>query len=130
VRATQHRIILAIIDIGVINISLYLSFALRFDNKIPQEYYTLFKETHVIVTVIALCSFIFFNLYNRIWKYASVNELIAIVLATSFNSLTALGYTFMIGKTYPRSIYILFWLLPPEHIYTLLAVAYHICRRK
>ena len=110
-RATQHRIILAIIDIGVINISLYLSFALRFDNKIPQEYYTLFKETHVIVTVIALCSFIFFNLYNRIWKYASVNELIAIVLATSFNSLTALGYTFMIGKTYPRSIYILFWLL-------------------
>ena len=58
-RATQHRIILAIIDIGVINISLYLSFALRFDNKIPQEYYTLFKETHVIVTVIALCSFIF-----------------------------------------------------------------------
>ena len=110
-RATQHRIILAIIDIGVINISLYLSFALRFDNKIPQEYYTLFKETHVIVTVIALCSFIFFNLYNRIWKYASVNELIAIVLATSFNSLTAFGYTFMIGKTYPRSIYILFWLL-------------------
>ena len=110
-RATQHRIILAIIDIGVINISLYLSFALRFDNKIPQEYYTLFKETHVIVTVIALCSFIFFNLYNRIWKYASVNELIAIVLATSFSSLTALGYTFMIGKTYPRSIYILFWLL-------------------
>ncbi len=110
-RATQHRIILAIIDIGVINISLYLSFALRFDNKIPQEYYTMFKETHVIVTVIALCSFIFFNLYNRIWKYASVNELIAIVLATSFNSLTAFGYTFMIGKTYPRSIYILFWLL-------------------
>ena len=110
-RATQHRIILAIIDIGVINISLYLSFALRFDNKIPQEYYTLFKETHVVVTVIALCSFIFFNLYNRIWNYASVNELIAIVFATSFNSLTALGYTFMIGKTYPRSIYILFWLL-------------------
>ena len=110
-RATQHRIILAIIDIGIINISLYLSFALRFENKIPQEYYTLFKETHVIVTVIALCSFIFFNLYNRIWKYASVNELIAIVFATSFSSLTAFGYTFMIGKTYPRSIYILFWLL-------------------
>ncbi|MGB4148001.1 MAG: nucleoside-diphosphate sugar epimerase/dehydratase [Tepidanaerobacteraceae bacterium] len=102
---------MAILDIGIINISLYLSFSLRFENKIPLQYITLFRETHVVVTVIALCSFIFFNLYNRIWKYASVNELIAIVFATSFSSLTVLGYTFMIGKTFPRSIYILFWLL-------------------
>ncbi|MGB4393499.1 MAG: nucleoside-diphosphate sugar epimerase/dehydratase [Tepidanaerobacteraceae bacterium] len=102
---------MAILDIGIINISLYLSFSLRFENIIPLQYITLFRETHVVVTVIALCSFIFFNLYNRIWKYASVNELIAIVFATSFSSLTVLGYTFMIGKTFPRSIYILFWLL-------------------
>jgi len=111
VKAVLRKILMAILDIGIINISLYLSFSLRFENKIPLQYITLFRETHVVVTVIALCSFIFFNLYNRIWKYASVNELIAIVFATSFSSLTVLGYTFMIGKTFPRSIYILFWLL-------------------
>jgi len=111
VKAGLRKILMAILDIGIINISLYLSFSLRFENKIPLQYITLFRETHVVVTVIALCSFIFFNLYNRIWKYASVNELIAIVLATSFSSLTVLGYTFMISKTFPRSIYILFWLL-------------------
>ena len=110
-KAGLRKILMAILDIGIINISLYLSFSLRFENKIPLQYITLFRETHVVVTVIALCSFIFFNLYNRIWKYASVNELIAIVLATSFSSLTVLGYTFMISKTFPRSIYILFWLL-------------------
>lgn len=110
-KAGLRKILMAILDIGIINISLYLSFSLRFENIIPLQYITLFRETHVVVTVIALCSFIFFNLYNRIWKYASVNELIAIVFATSFSSLTVLGYTFMIGKTFPRSIYILFWLL-------------------
>ncbi|MGB4287538.1 MAG: nucleoside-diphosphate sugar epimerase/dehydratase [Tepidanaerobacteraceae bacterium] len=110
-KAGLRKILMAILDIVIINISLYLSLTLRFENDIPMQYFTLFKETHVIVTVIALCSFLVFNLYNRIWKYASVNELIAIVFATSFSSLTVLGYTFMIGKTFPRSIYILFWLL-------------------
>ena len=105
-KAALRKIFMAIIDICIINISLYLSFVLRFENDIPEQFFTLFRETHVVVTVIALCSFLVFNLYNRIWRYASVNELIAIVLATSFSSLTVLGYTFMIGKTFPRSIYI------------------------
>jgi len=111
VKAALYKILMAILDICIINISLYLSLVLRFENDIPLKYFTLFRETHVVVTVIALCSFLVFNLYNRIWRYASVNELIAIVLATSFSSLTVLGYTFMIRKTFPRSIYILFWLL-------------------
>ena len=51
-----------------------------------------------------------FNLYNRIWKYASIDELISIVLATSFGTLTVLGYTFMM-ENLSRSIYVLFWLL-------------------
>lgn len=110
-KAALYKILMAILDICIINISLYLSLVLRFENDIPLKYFTLFRETHVVVTVIALCSFLVFNLYNRIWRYASVNELIAIVLATSFSSLTVLGYTFMIRKTFPRSIYILFWLL-------------------
>ncbi|HHY70527.1 MAG TPA: polysaccharide biosynthesis protein [Thermoanaerobacterales bacterium] len=102
---------MVILDIGIINISLYLSLALRFDNDIPMQYFVLFKETYLMVTVIALCSFLVFNLYNRIWKYASIDELISIVLATSFSSLTVLGYTFMMRQTFPRSIYILYWLL-------------------
>ncbi len=106
-----RKILMVILDIGIINISLYLSLALRFDNDIPMQYFVLFKETYLMVTVIALCSFLVFNLYNRIWKYASIDELISIVLATSFSSLTVLGYTFMMRQTFPRSIYILYWLL-------------------
>ncbi|HHV18789.1 MAG TPA: polysaccharide biosynthesis protein [Thermoanaerobacterales bacterium] len=102
---------MAILDIGIINITLYLSLVLRFDSDIPLQYFALFKETYIVVTIIALCSFLVFNLYNRIWKYASIDELISIVLATSFGTLTVLGYTFMMGQTFPRSIYILFWLL-------------------
>ena len=106
-----RKFFLAILDIAIINISLYLSLALRFDNNIPLEYLIVFRETHIIVTIVALLSFLVFNLYNRIWKYASIDELISIVIATSFCSLTVLGYTFMMRQTFPRSIYMLFWLL-------------------
>ena len=54
-----RKVFMAILDIGIINISLYLSLALRFDNDIPLQYIVLFKETHIVVTVIALCSFWF-----------------------------------------------------------------------
>lgn len=111
VKTILRKILMVISDILIINVSLYLSLILRFESDIPHEYLTLFKQTHIIVTVIALCSFLAFNLYNRIWKYASISELISIVIAASFSSLTFLGYTFMIRKTFPRSIYILFWLL-------------------
>lgn len=110
-KAILRKIFMAILDIGIINITLYLSLVLRFDSDIPLQYFALFKETYIVVTIIALCSFLVFNLYNRIWKYASIDELISIVLATSFGTLTVLGYTFMMGQTFPRSIYILFWLL-------------------
>ncbi len=110
-KAILRKIFMAILDIGIINITLYLSLVLRFDSDIPLQYFALFKETYIVVTIIALCSFLVFNLYNRIWKYASIDELISIVLATSFGTLTVLGSTFMMGQTFPRSIYILFWLL-------------------
>ena len=57
-KAGLRKILMAILDIVIINISLYLSLTLRFENDIPMQYFTLFKETHVVVTVIALCSFL------------------------------------------------------------------------
>lgn len=106
-----RKILIIILDICIINISLFYSYVLRFDNKIPPQYAAQFRETFVMVTLITITSFFIFNLYDRIWRYASINELISIVMATSFGTLAVLGYTFMIGNTYPRSIYILYWLL-------------------
>jgi len=111
VKNIARKILMVFIDIVLINIALYYSFILRFDGDVPKEYLILYEDTYIIVTVIFILSFIIFNLYNRIWKYASIDELISIVIATSFGTLAVLGYTFMLGDTYPRSVYILFGLL-------------------
>lgn len=106
-----RKVLMMIIDIAIVNISLYLSLVLRFENNIEPQYLILLKETYIAAMLLALLSFVVLNLYNRIWKYASINELVAIIFATSTATLAFLSYTFMAQKTFPRSIYILFWLL-------------------
>lgn len=106
-----RKALMVFLDICIINIALFYSFVLRFDGKIPLQFLNQFKDTYYIVTIITIICFFLFNLYDRLWRYASINEMITIVLTASFATLLVLGYTFMIGDTYPRSIYILFWLL-------------------
>ncbi len=53
-----------------------------------------------------------FKLYNRMWQYASIGELISIIKATTCSQLTLV--LIIVGLNlpeFPRSIYILSWLL-------------------
>jgi len=102
---------MAIIDAAIVNLSLYLSFYLRFDGFIPGQFFTKYSNSWPEVTGICLVTFVIFNLYGRLWKFASVGELISIISATSVATMAVLVYTFMINNAYPRSIYIIFWLL-------------------
>ncbi|MCG0275509.1 MAG: polysaccharide biosynthesis protein [Thermosediminibacteraceae bacterium] len=103
--------LMATLDAAIINLSLYLSFYLRFDGFIPGQYFTKYANSWPEVTGICLVTFVIFNLYGRLWKFASVGELISIISATSVATMAVLVYTFMINNAYPRSIYIIFWLL-------------------
>mgnify|MGYP003797498387 FL=1 len=102
---------MAILDAAIVNLSLYLSFYLRFDGVIPVQCFEKYAYSWPEVTGICLVTFVIFNLYSRLWKFASVGELISIISATSVATMAVLVYTFMINNAYPRSIYIIFWLL-------------------
>jgi FlaA1/EpsC-like NDP-sugar epimerase len=108
-RSFLRKLIMAIIDIAIINIALLLAFYLRFDGA--DRYVVLYNYTYPVVTLLTLASFYKFNLYGRLWKFASVNELISIISATLVATLLTIGYTFMIMDPYPRSVYILYWSL-------------------
>jgi FlaA1/EpsC-like NDP-sugar epimerase len=108
-RSFLRKLIMAIIDIAIINIALLLAFYLRFDGA--DRYVVLYNYTYPVVTLLTLASFYKFNLYGRLWKFASVNELISIISATLVATLLTIGYTFMIVDPYPRSVYILYWSL-------------------
>ncbi|WP_053954702.1 polysaccharide biosynthesis protein [Inediibacterium massiliense] len=111
-----YNIILVFADLVLINVAYILAFILRFDGDFmyaveASKYVDIYLHHFVTFTLIKLAVFYIFGLYNNLWKYASVEELIQIV-TTSFVANTAiLSYTFIMQQNLPRSIYILTFIL-------------------
>jgi FlaA1/EpsC-like NDP-sugar epimerase len=90
--------------------ALLLSFLLRFDFTLGHDIYPhLFYLSIPVNIVVFLVVAIFFNLYQGIWRYVSVDDLKDIVQASALASLIFMFITIFSGQFtgYPRSIYIL-----------------------
>lgn len=75
--------------------------ALKFDFAIPQSQWAFFFEIAFILTVGKILIFNAFSLYNSIWEYASIEELIRIVLAVSVAGLFGLIYSVSQMHSFP-----------------------------
>ncbi|WP_026896128.1 nucleoside-diphosphate sugar epimerase/dehydratase [Clostridiisalibacter paucivorans] len=102
-----RTIYLIMIDILAVNLSYYVSLFLRFEGKIEQGYLQVYMDNFIALTVIKLLVFYYFKLYESLWKYASVEEMIQIVVAGMVANAGALSYLFINQSHFPRSIYIL-----------------------
>ncbi|MDD4583981.1 MAG: nucleoside-diphosphate sugar epimerase/dehydratase [Eubacteriales bacterium] len=109
-RSTRKKLML-ILDSLLINFAYFGSLMLRFDGNIPQLYLDYYVKSFFLVTIIVLLCFYKFDIYDRLWRFASTNEMFSILSATTIASLLMLGFTYMLRFLYPRSIYLLFWLL-------------------
>lgn len=109
---------LVLYDIILVILGLYLSLILRFDFNIPKEYMFFFKISIVPVIVITLFINKIFNLYNSIWKYASIEELMSIVCSVTVSNIIFIIYSYLINRIvqfryyrFPFPVHIIFWIL-------------------
>lgn len=103
---------LASLDIISVILAAFISMYLRFDSdKIPVNYLSLLISYMPLTVVIYIISFYLFNLYGRIWRYASATELIAIVIANIVASTVWYFISLYIGAVLPRSLYVFTGLL-------------------
>ncbi|WMJ81174.1 nucleoside-diphosphate sugar epimerase/dehydratase [Clostridium sp. MB40-C1] len=108
-----------ILDIILVTISLYFALLLRFEFKIPGEYVTFFKVSIIPVIFITLLCNKVVKLYDFIWKYASVEELISIIYSVSIANIIFIIYSYFISYKifksihyrFPFTVHIIFWLL-------------------
>ncbi|WP_258359784.1 polysaccharide biosynthesis protein [Moorella sulfitireducens] len=107
--------LLVIIDAFIVNLSLYLALWLRFEGFIRPIYINNTLNIAPYATCIYIASFYFFRLYKRLWQYASINELLAIVTATFTGTLGSVSFAYfrMAGGTFPlpRSVFVLWTIL-------------------
>jgi len=107
----RNSIYLMLIDSVLVNLAALGSFYLRFEGTIPQEYYMTYYHTAWAGTLIYLVIFSLFGLYNRLWEYASISELVSILYAVTVGtSSVVLVIYFLAPMRYPNTVAVLLWL--------------------
>jgi len=107
--------LLVFFDIIAIHLSFILAFAIRFDGDFiygvqSAKYFDIYVKYALMFTLIKLISFYILGLYRSLWRYASIEELEQILVASFTANAAVLSYTFIIQQNLPRSIYILTFL--------------------
>lgn len=116
----QYRAwILVLVDMILINISIIFAYLLRFGGEFHSGYFAIYRNMAIAVTGIKIIIFYYFGLYKSLWKYASINELLSIVVSTAMGNMAVLAYTYLTQVPnfqdatlpVPRAIYVIAWLL-------------------
>ncbi len=105
------HLLLILVDAAIISAAAYAAFYLRFDGKIPLAYFRAYWQTIFFYTGVHIVAMIIFRVYNNLWRYATLKEYMRLAFASVFGSTAGILLTFFIGQPYPRSVYIISWLL-------------------
>lgn len=114
-RIPVNRIIaLILVDIMSIVIAAFGALYVRFDFSfagIPPIYIEKFEHVILPNIIITLLFFTLWKLYKSVWRYASANELLNIIFATSCAAVAQTLYCHIFGWNMPRSYYVIYWFI-------------------
>jgi FlaA1/EpsC-like NDP-sugar epimerase len=104
-----RRPIVVLLHLAVAMGSNYAAFWLRYDGDIPLESQLLFRTVLPWLIVIRGLTFIPFRLYEGLWRYTSVSDLLSIVGAVVVSSSAFYGLTHWVWGMvpYPRSVFLI-----------------------
>jgi FlaA1/EpsC-like NDP-sugar epimerase len=104
-----RRIFILFFYMGIVGLSFWLAFLLRFEFHIAPEYQSIFDARLPLLLLVKLPVFWFFGLYSGIWRYVNITDLWNI-----FKGNLAATATFLIAEVFffrldgfPRSILVM-----------------------
>jgi FlaA1/EpsC-like NDP-sugar epimerase len=95
------------VDLLLMVSSIYLSYWIRFDGRLPAHYagqFLTFSLSSVLLCMLAMWSF---RLYGRIWRYAGVGELLDLLVAVLLGYALSFGIHFGFRESVPLSVLLL-----------------------
>ena len=93
---TKRRLIVFICDILLIRLALCLAFLLRFDFTIPSPQLELFWECLLVVMIVKPLVFVVTGFYNSLWRYASIQDAVEILIGVTLSSVLAVAAVFFL----------------------------------
>lgn len=109
---SRRRITFLIIDLCLAVLSFWLGYLLRFEGNIPHDEKTLLFSMIPFIVFLRTPCFITFGLYQTLWQYLGIQELLSIIKAVTVGSLLLPFVPFLFQMNLPpRSTLIIDWLL-------------------
>lgn len=106
-----RNILLVIIDSMIIICSVYVAYLLRFDYNIPKEFLEYLPYVITSLLIISIVFFSLFKVYKRVWRYASIGDLLSIIKGATISiGIYFVAHQYGVYKinpeiVVPRSIY-------------------------
>ena len=100
-----------IFDAAILSVVPFVALLLRLDGDTSSDYFNVLLNIVLIGVVIKIAVFSFYGIYNRIWRYATIKDMFAIIGACTISGviIALLGLCLDVGL--PRSIYIISYIL-------------------
>lgn len=92
----SRNIIILVVDFLVIWASIVIAYLFRFNADIPSGYVSQLYIFAFAATLACSITFAYFNMYKRMWQYASIGEIIALVKAVLSGLVLAYLWTYLI----------------------------------
>lgn len=103
--------LLLIVDvITIIGVAL-ISLLIRFDGYITSHYLHQMIDALPIMVISYIVMLLSMHLYTRIWRYAGMREMVAVLIATTLGAGFFYTGMYVFDKSLPRSIYLISWIL-------------------
>lgn len=98
---------MVLVDALLIILSFWGAYQLRFEFSFPLREWETFIQTLPFLLMVKMGTFAFFHLYQGMWRYTSVVDLIKVIQAVLISSLLLVLSFFMLNRLagYPRSIF-------------------------
>ena len=107
-----RRPLIVLVHAILVVTSLVLAFLIRFDLDIPASEWRRIAETLPLLLVVRMTLFWYFGLYEGLWRYVSVRDLVSILKATTLSeALFVAAVLLFSGYGFARSVFVIDWLL-------------------
>lgn len=102
----RRQLFLIVADILAVNAAFLLTLFLHFEGNIPQDIISIYLNSVFVLTAGKLLIYRYFDLYNSLWSYASVEELLKILLAVVVANVFGVIYLIYMGERLYFGIYL------------------------
>jgi FlaA1/EpsC-like NDP-sugar epimerase len=102
---------LVLLDMVILAVTPYLALYIRLEGLTASPYYRMVLPYLPALVVIAIAIFYCFGLYHRLWRYAGINELLAVFFAVTVSTILQTLALLFFDAGLPRSLPVLCWFL-------------------